>query len=106
MVSLAQAKAEIDELDAKIKGLKLSYSELRAIEVTANRILTIISRMTGSPDLDFAIRKLKTLIMTIKLAMASIRMIEAATPGIGWLLAIVGTVSTLICMGDLVMETQ
>lgn len=104
MVSLEQARAEIDELEAKIKGLQLSYSQLRAIEVTATRILRIISRMSGSEDVDAAIRKLQHLIVTVRLAQATIHAFQLASGPIGWSFALVGAVGTAISVGDMTME--
>lgn len=106
MVSLAQAKAEIEELEAKVKSLQLSYSELRAIEVTATRLMRIISRMSGSENVDAAIRKIQNLIITIKLAQAAIHAFEVASGPIGWALAIVGGVSAVVSVGDFMMETR
>lgn len=104
MVSVEEARRQIEALEAKIKGLQLSYSELRAIETTASRILRILGRMTGSEEVSQAIAKLQRFIATVRLAQATWRMFERATGPIGWAFWLTGVAMTAISAGDMMME--
>lgn len=106
MPSLEEVKREVDALEARLEriGRNATYHDLRMMEATANKLMGIIRRMSGSEEVDVAIRKIQDLITIIRMAQVTIMAFNAASGPIGWGFAIVGLVATAITIGDVMME--
>jgi len=100
MVSLAEAKREIDELQAKVSEVGLSAHDIRQVEYSITKIGNALARMTGSPEVQRAIDDLNRLIMTIRMAQATLHAFEIAEGPIGWLFFAASAIGTAIVTYD------
>lgn len=100
MVSLAEAKLEIEELQMKVSDVKLSYHDIRQVEYSITRIGNALARMTGSPEVQQAIDNLNRLISTIRMAQATLHAFEIAEGPIGWLFFAASAIGTAIVTYD------
>ena len=71
MVSLAEAKLEIEELQTKIADVELSAHDIRMIEATIIRIGNEVGGMTGSKDIKAAIHTINAFIWATRMAQAA-----------------------------------
>ncbi|MCJ7431099.1 hypothetical protein MUO83_07830 [Candidatus Bathyarchaeota archaeon] len=101
MVSLAEAKLELTALQERMSDVTLSYLEVRQVEMSLIRIGNLVSRMSGSPDVDNFIRKVNTAIMTVRALQIAMHALEVASGPIGWLYA----ATTIIGFGVMAGET-
>jgi hypothetical protein len=66
---------------------EMSYNELRKLETSLVRILSMVSRFTGGENITRAIRTVERMIMTLRTLQIAIRAVEMAAGPIGWLYA-------------------
>jgi C4-type Zn-finger protein len=93
MVTIEEARLQIEELRAEVDKLTLSYHEVRQVEIILMRTLTLIERATGSKEIQQAINKVQTLIMTIRMAQIAMHALEVASGPIGWAYAATTVIS-------------
>jgi C4-type Zn-finger protein len=103
VVTLAEARQQIEELKFKVENTKMSYHELQEVEMSITRIGSVLQRMTGSREVDGAISKLNRLIFTIRMVQVSFTTLEATTP-IGWIYAIASWLGLAMAVGETVLE--
>jgi len=85
MVSLEEAKIQIEDLKQKILDVEMSYHDIREIEIAMIRIGSALERMTGSKEVKAAISECNRLIWTIRMTMIAINALSVAEGPVGWL---------------------
>jgi hypothetical protein len=74
---------------------EMTYNELRKLEMSLIRILSLVKRFCGDENVAKAIGLVEKLIMIIRMCQIAIHALEAAAGPIGWLYAI----TTAVGMG-------
>jgi hypothetical protein len=103
MVTLAEAKEQIEDLKAQVESVQLGYRDLREIEMSIIRISSSLEKMTGSKEVQRAINSLNRLIMTIRMTQIAFTTLEATTP-IGWLYAMATWLGLVVMVGETTLE--
>jgi hypothetical protein len=85
MVTLAEAKMQIEDLKTQVSSVQMSYHELRQVEVSLIRIGFALEKMTGSKELNKVISEFNRVIWTIRMTQIAINAFEAASGPVGWL---------------------
>lgn len=75
---------------------EMGYTELRKLEMSLIRILSLVKRFCGDENVAKAIGTIEKLIMMIRMAQIAIRALEIAEGPIGWLYAITTAVGASI----------
>lgn len=101
MVSVTEARSQLQDLKAELQSLKMDYPTLREVEMLLNRTLTILERSTGSKEIAHAINSIQRLITIIRMAQITIHTFQMATGPIGWALALSGIFMT----GTMIVST-
>lgn len=101
MVSLEEARAQIEDLKIQVEGINMGYHDLREIEVSIIRIGSALEKMTGSKEVERAISDLNRLIWTIRSVQIAIHALELAEGPIGWIYF----AATLVGTGAMMYDT-
>jgi hypothetical protein len=79
-------------------------SELRKLEISMMRILSMLSRLTGDENIQKSIAKIERMIMTLRVLQATIRAVQMAEGPIGWLYAATTIVAAGISTSETIMD--
>ena len=85
-------------------NVERAIDSTRRLETLLYRTLGLLGRLGLPENIDQAIAKVQRLVMTIRLLHTAMIALESASGPVGWALAIVGTGSALLSMGDLVYD--
>jgi len=85
-------------------NVEQAISQIRRMETLLFRTLALINRLGLPEDISRAISVVQRLIMTVRMLHTAILAFEAATGPIGWALAGVGFISSMVSLGELGME--
>jgi hypothetical protein len=102
-VSLEEAKQQIADLQFKVEHTTMSRHDLQQVEMSITRISSLLGKLTGSPEVDGAVRNLNRLIWTCRAAQVAFASLEATTP-IGWVYAIATWLGLAVTVGETVLE--
>ena len=100
MSSLPEVEARIKALDQQIDQVrtKLSYHDVRLIEMSISRTLDLLQRFTGDKTVDGCIARLQGMIMTVRSLQAAYTALQIARMSAGdpiaWASAITMGIST------------
>jgi hypothetical protein len=98
---LSSLTGKIDELEQKSGKAELSLrQEIRTINI----MMSLLERMTGSPDVEQASRRVSQLIMILMRLKMTILAVEAATGPWGWLYAGANIAATAMLISDASMS--
>ena len=85
MVSVEEAKRQIDELTDKLDKVSASYTQIHMIERIFFQISGLIKKLTGGNEaIDAATSKLQQFITTVLMAQRAVHAFELATGPVGW----------------------
>lgn len=88
----------------------MTYTELRKLEISVIRILSLIRRFCGNENISKAIDYAERAIMTIRQLQMAMRALEMASGPIGWLYALVSVAgvgaSVAVDMYDVTRSNQ
>ena len=106
MVSIEEAKQQIEALRSEIESLNMGYHELREIETIINRTLTAIEHATGSKEIAAAINKLQQFISMVRMAQMTWRAFELATGPLGWIMFGTSVLATAVYVSTTAYEVN
>lgn len=70
----------------------ITYSEVRKLEMSLMRIMTLVERFSGSPELNKMLSYIQKSITALRQVQMAIRAVQAAEGPIGWLYAAVSVI--------------
>jgi len=83
-------------------NVEKAYEDIRKLETVLYRALGMLRQMGAGPDLDRMITQIQRAIAMINQLRLTIIALQAASGPIGWALAGIGVVSTLVLTGDFI----
>jgi len=105
MVSLEEAKLELQQLELQVEGIKTSYHDVRQVEMSIIRIGNSLEKLTGSPQVQAAINQLNRVIWTIRALQMSLHALEVASGPFGWLYFGATALSTGMMIGEPIYDS-
>ena len=104
MVSLTEARQQMETLELQVESTKMSYHDLRIVEMSIIRIGNALEKMTGSKEVSQAINTLNRLIFTVRSLQIAMHALDIAAGPIGWLYAAATIIGFGVMVGETAME--
>lgn len=72
---------------------QITYGEVRKLEMSLMRIMYLVERFSGSPELNKMLQYIQKAITALRSVQIAIRAVEAAEGPVGWLFAAVSVIT-------------